>query len=239
MNAPMSPSMPPRQTSRNGRRPGRTTLALLVALLLSSGTSRADLVIDMVVEDSAPTGSTGFFDVILAVDASSTAMGTTSYSLDSFGVEVSVPGGSGVTITGADMSTTDPYVFAPDTSLAQLIPGTFYANSSAGDLADSQLDDATLSSGTLPLGVARFYYSVSPGASGIVPVTLADVTGANVQTALYDFSGAPIPFTPMNGQIDLGAANSIIPEPSSMLMAASAGLIVLLRFLRGRRRTFC
>jgi len=67
------------------------------------------------------------------------------------------------------------------------------------------------------------------GASGTTTITIADL---NVGTSLSDINLNPIPFTAMNGSI----STTSIPEPSTLILAATAVLIGL-GAVRRRRRT--
>ena len=69
-------------------------------------------------------------------------------------------------------------------------------------------------------GLASVSYTVSPTFSGTDTITIASL---NVGTSLSDIDGNAIPFTATNGSISA----TVIPEPSTLIQAATAVLIGL------------
>lgn len=217
---PNLPTPSPSRPSARGRLAGAVALAALV-LGLAPSPSRADLTIQ-VLDSSAPAGGTGSFDVVLI---NTDAAGTTPYSVNSFSVEVSVPGGSGVSFTAADTGTTAaPYIFGT----LQTPPFTF-------DTFPTQ--DVTVSDFAAPgsamlvnpgdeFGLGHFTYSLTAGFTGPVTVTLGG------GTSLTDPNANAITFVSGNGTI----STRPVPEPSTLMMAALGGSM-LLGYARRRTRS--
>src|SRR6266436_2978754 len=89
-------------------RRGVAAAALALAafpLWAAPGTARADLILQIQDSIAAP-GGTGSFDVILKNPGASVNVG-------GFGIELSVPAGTGVTFTGVNTDTApaEPYIF--------------------------------------------------------------------------------------------------------------------------------
>jgi hypothetical protein len=213
--------MPAFQTSR------ASLLAMVLAgLFVSLGpvAARAELVVT-VLSSSATVGGTGSFDVDLTNNSAST-----SYDVSGFSVELSVGGSSGVTFTGASVSTTANYLFGT----LQSPPLTF----NTFPTTDFVASDSSMTSPYVTevdpgatFGLEHVTFSVSPGAA-LGPVTVS-ILGLNTTTDTYDIDGNILPTSVATGAITILSA---IPEPSSLRLLAT-GLIVasFIPFARRRR----
>ena len=212
--------MPASRTTR------ASLLALAWAVLLCHGptSARAGLVVT-VVSSSALAGGVGSFDVNL-----SNIGGTTSYEVSGFSVELSVPAGSGITFTGANVSTALPYLFGT----LQTPPLTFstFPNTDfiAGDSSQTSPFYTTLSPGGGSFGLEHVSYAVAPG-TALGPVTVS-IVGLGSTTEILAIDGTPFPSSSVNGTITVTS----VPEPSSLFLL-SAGLIAASLAVGRRRRS--
>lgn len=242
MLRPTSPAGTSGPPTRPGRRPLRclaAAAAVAALLLLSPAPGRAGAILDVVVQDSTPVGSTGSFDILLKLDPSSTV---SSVTVSGFAVDVTIPDASKVSFTGIGQDITLPntYIFSSNANPPTFLPAT--TNTSVevagNDLADS---GGTLIDATHSYGLAHVTYSVVLGATGDVPVSLVllppDPNGLGGTSFSDDSLPQPqaIPFTPIDGTIHLGGV-APVPEPST-LVAAALGIATAAFGRRfGRRR---
>jgi hypothetical protein len=215
--------------------PGRRAAPLLVAVVAMcvgvGSPCRADgLVIEAPNLVVAP-GSSGSFDVLLI---NTNAAGGASYDVSLDSLELALSGSTGVAFTDVTINTIVPYIYAVS---ATTLPGSDPLNfgitfpSTGFTVADS--DGAspffqTVNPGDT-FGLANVSYMVSPTFSGTDTITIASL---NVGTSLSDIDGNAIPFTSMDGSI----SSTSIPEPSTLIQAATAVLIGLGAVWPRRRR---
>ena len=197
---------------------------VLAAIVLALGPSeaRADLVVT-VLSSSAPVGGTGSFDVNLSNN------GATSVDVSGFSVELSVPGGSGVSFTAVDVNTTATYLFGT----LQTPPLTFdtfpTTDLTASDFSGTPPYVTTLQPNDT-FGLEHVSYSVAPG-TALGPVTVS-ILGLGTTTEILDIIGNPItPTDPTDGTITIMSA---VPEPSTLWMLTSA--LIGVTFALGSRR---
>lgn len=203
----------------------RGPIAALLALSLFAAVAfpaRADLVVQ-VRDSTAPIGGTGSFDVVLA-DTGGT------YQVGGFGIQVSVPGASGVLFTSVDGNTDAvlaPYIFGtvqvPPLSLDSFPTNEFSALDS---LAPGTV---TLNAGDI-FGLAHVTYSIDPTAA-IGPVSVSLIANG---TDVTDGAGNSLVPTLRGGTILITRA---VPEPAAIAMMAQAAVFAGLAYRRARRRT--
>jgi hypothetical protein len=198
-------------------------LPIIVAMNLGPALScrAAGLVIEAPNLTVAP-GSKGAFDVLL-IDTD--PVGTAGYPVSLDSLELVLSGPAGVAFTDVTINTIVPYIY---TVSATTLPGSDPLNfgiafpNSSFTVADS--DGAspffqTVNPGD-EYGLANVSYTVSPTFGGTDTIA---ITSPNVGTQLADIDGNPIPFTVTNGSI----STTSIPEPSTLIQAATAVLIGL------------
>jgi hypothetical protein len=163
-------------------------------------------------------GSSGSFDVLLIDTDPSGSLG---YNVAGDSVELTLSGAPGFTFTGATINTVAPYIYvqSADANTGQpLSYNTFPTNDFvASDAEFASPYYRTVNPGDV-FGLANVSYAVAPTASGTDTITIANL---NVDTSLSDINGNLIPFTAVNGSL------ATIPEPSSLVQAATAVLIGL------------
>jgi len=180
---------------------------------------------------SVAPGSSGSFDVSLV---NTNALGGASYDVAGDSLDLMLTGSAGFAFTDVTINTSVPYIYTVSaTTLPGSVPldfGITFPNT-AFTVADSDGANPffqTVNPGD-QFGLAHVLYTVDPTASGTTTITIADL---NVGTSLSDINLNPIPFTAMNGSI----STTSIPEPSTLILAATAVLIGL-GAVRRRRRT--
>ena len=176
-------------------------------------------------------GSVGSFDVLLV---NTNAAGGASYDVSGDSLELMLSGAPGIAFTDVTINTMVPYIY---TVSATTLPGsdpldfgiTFpNAGFAVGDADGAAPFFQTVNPGDA-FGLASVSYTVSSSFSGSDTITIASL---NVGTSLSDIDGNAIPFTAMNGSISASA----IPEPSTLMQAATTALIGLGVSWRCRRR---
>ena len=187
-------------------------LFALPALALMVRPCRAGLVLSTETVLSAP-GNTGFVEVTLKNDS------LTSQALSTFSVDLAL-GGSGVQFTGADISTTDPYVFTG----VGLAPPLTYSTLPGSTLIASDADGTppgfvTLTAGST-YGLARLAFAVdSNAAAGLRPITYQNV---GTTTLFLDDLGRTLTID----QSVTGGVNVLggpaVPEPSTLAAGLTA-----------------
>jgi hypothetical protein len=193
------------------------TLLPLAALGLgvSPGPAGAAAII-AVGSSTAAAGQTGSFDVVL------TSTGG-SFNVSAFSVELSVPASSGITFTGASVSTTTAgYLF----STLQLPPLTFATFPTTDFIASDASATAPFFVNVLPgqtYGLEHVTYSVASGThTGVVPLSLVNL---GVNTQLLDVSDSVIASSGSSGSITVGGTS--VPEPSSLVLGfIAAGALI-------------
>ncbi len=194
-------------------------VALAMSLVLAVPCGAAGLVIQAPSLTVAP-GSSGSFDVLL-IDTD--PAGSPSYGVSTDSLALALSGSPGVLFTDVTINTIVPYI---DTVSATTLPGSDPLDfgisfpNTGFTVADADGADPffqTVNPGDT-YGLANVSYTVSPSFSGTATITIASL---NIGTSLSDIDGNPIPFTTMNGSI------ASIPEPSTLIQAATAVLIGL------------
>jgi hypothetical protein len=195
-----------------GRRARCRFLAAPLLVLLALGTpALADTGLVMTVASGmlAP-GGTGAIDVTLREAASATQ----SISIGGWSIDLTIPSGTGVSLTGASNSTATGYIFAGN-SLGFLSTVT---------ATEVQANDFAVTGGTLltpggpSVGLAHITFAAAPGTRPvIVPLTLVDYQGG---TSLSDAAGNNLAFTIVNGIV-------AVPEPSTLALGGTALAFVL------------
>lgn len=205
---------------------GIITSALL-ALLFFSPAARADgFAFSLQTVISAGAGSTGnTFDVLL------TNTGTTFLDLGAFSYGITTADAD-ISFTGADTSTTAPYVFGGD-SFVDINGFTLYVNSlpgqtlDASDLSNSGVGAIVAAGATV--GVGSIVFDV---ASGATPGSFAVTFVPFPTTSLSDPDGGNLDFTSAAGAITI-TGTVPVPEPAigSLLVCAfaAAGFVILIR----------
>ena len=206
-------------------------LAVAMTLPVVSPCRADGLVIEAPTLTVAP-GSSGSFDVLLM---NTNAPGGASYGVSLDSLELALSGSAGVAFTDVTINTIVPYIY---TVSATTLPGSDPLNfgivfpNTGFTVADSDGGSPffqTVNPGD-SFGLANVSYTVSPTFSGTDTITIASL---NVGTSLSDINGNAIPFTAINGSISTTA----IPEPSTLIQAATAVLIGLGAVWRRRRRS--
>jgi hypothetical protein len=205
-----------------GLRRARLVVVVLVMGLGIASPCRADgLVIEAPTLAVAP-GSIGSFDVLLV---NTNAAGGASYRVSLDSLELTLSGSPGIAFTNVTINTIVPYIYPVS---ATTLPGSDPLNfgitfpNTSFTVADSDGGSPffqTVNPGDM-FGLANVSYMVSPTFSGADTIM---ITSLDVGTSLADINGNPISFTSMNGLI----STSLIPEPSTLIQAATAVLIGL------------
>jgi hypothetical protein len=197
--------------------------AALSLLLLTTTSVRGD--VNITVQSSAPVGSTGHFDVLL------TNIGPATIQVGGFDIELTVAALSGIHFTNATPAPlTATYIFGTDQSPPFVDTGTYPFPNQHFLASDFNFDATTgfvASGATVGLGLVN--YSVDPGATGSVPVTLLP-TG----TTVSDFNLGAINGNPVNGTIRLPSPGTT-PEPSSVVLTGFGGLLLVVASWRRMR----
>jgi PEP-CTERM motif len=131
-----------------------------------------------------------------------------------------------ITFTSADDTTSTTYIFAGNSFgfFPTIAPTEVQANDFAA------MDGTLLNPGDPPFGLAHINFTADPSiAPGVIPLTLIDYKAG---TSLSNTDGENLDFTIVNGQITI--TGSAVPEPSSIIMAATALLASLALFRRSR-----
>jgi hypothetical protein len=199
-------------------------LGLLAFVLVLVHAPPAGAGIILSVQDvSASAGSSGN---TFEVDVQNT--GPAAVDVAAFSFEISVATSSGVTLTGADTSTTvNPYIFAGNSFLGPNIATSTGTTLDASDLATA--GSTTLAPGDT-FGLGRVSFEVLHSAAlGPVAVTFTAFPATSLSAP--DLSNIQID-TLNGGTITITAAT--VPEPSS-LISATLGLVGAAWFIRRSR----
>jgi len=189
--------------------------------------------LDIVVENStAARGMRGQLEVDLVNNSSS------AVSIADFSVDVLLSDTSNVTFGGIDNATTAPYIFSitgssPPGFSSQLLPMEAVGSDLSSSFQVVNPGDTW--------GLASLTYLVDESAP------LGTVVGATLEptpvflplpggTSLSDASGAPVPFTMVNGTITVQNPTAI-PEPASVTLLGISGMILLVGTRFARRRS--
>jgi hypothetical protein len=195
---------------------GVLLLATLTALAAQTTPACGGTVLVMTVENAAVApGGLGSLDILLANDATATE----SANIGGFAIDLTVAAGSGISFTMADDATSTTYIFAGNSLgfLPTVTPTKVQANDFAA------MDGTLLAPGGAPVALAHITFSADLGISpGMIPVGLIDYQAG---TSLAKADGTKLEFTIKSGQITVTG----LPEPSSMVMAATALLLGLVQ----------
>ncbi len=241
------PSQPVLSGSRRAVGSGRR-LALVLVLIVTAclGTVTPCQAEGLVIEAPNLTGvlpgSTGSFDILLL---NTNSAGGASFNVASDNLAVSISGSAGITITNVTTSTVATYIFEQsiDTNFGLPFasinsPPTSFSANDAGDVAAGYPGFQVVAPGQT-YGLALVSYMISSTAPSGVVDTIS-INSINAGTSLSDDQGNLLSFTPMNGSISL--LSSSVPEPASIIPAATAVLIGIAAAWRRRRsstaRTF-
>lgn len=202
----------------------------VLALGLTAAPARAAFVVRAQTIDVAQ-GGTGYLDVTL------TNNGAAAISLSDFSLRILL-NGPGVSFTGVDANTADPYVFGMSGRGLPLsndsFPNTGFVAADGYAFPPGYVDVAAGQT----VGLARVAFQVNTGA----PTGLRGVTfGSDPSTAFTDqfgatYSGEALSFD--DGGVNVTpAAPNVVPVPGSLLLAlAGAGTCLLGRVAAGVRR---
>ncbi|HKA01693.1 MAG TPA: hypothetical protein VKE70_34505 [Candidatus Solibacter sp.] len=176
---------------------------------------------------SAAAPSTGdIFDVVL------TNTGPGSLLVDGFSFEISVTSAN-ITLTGANFSTSDPYIFAAD-SFDQI--NSLALNTSSGQKLDASdftndFADITINSGST-VGLGHIVFNVASGTTpGLYPVTF---TGGPNFNSLSNSTGGVAIDQMVEANISVTGGATSAPEPETGALVPLA-LAVLLGVFKMRR----
>jgi hypothetical protein len=227
-----SSEAPARGGSGRGVGPGqRLAPLLLVILAMSLGPAVSCRAAGLVIQAPDLTvtpGSSGSFDVLLL---NTNAAGGASYGVSSDSLELTLAGPAGIAFTNVTINTIVPYIYAVS---ATTLPGSDPLNfgitfpTTSFTVSDSDGGSPffqTVNPGD-SFGLANVSYTVSPTFLGT-----DTISSLGIGTSLSDIDGNSIPFASMDGSI-----STVIPEPSTLIQAATALLIGLGAVWRRRRR---
>jgi hypothetical protein len=195
------------------------------ALILSTALPGRAGIIVSVENVSAAQGTSGN---TLEVDVQNTG---TPVDIASFSFEIAVAAGSGVSFTGADISTAaNTYIFAGNSAQG---PNIATATGTTLDASDNAVSGSTTLGTNSTLALGRVFYDVASSAP-VGPVTV--FLSAFPSTSLTDQNLNNIPIDTLNnGTITISGTN-VVPEPPA-LVSATVGLLASAWFVRRMRRS--
>jgi hypothetical protein len=208
----------------------RSAGLLLIALAMSLGFADSCRAAGLVIQAPNLTvalGSSGSFDMLL-IDTD--PIGSPAYSVAGDSLELTLTGSAGIAFTNVTINTIVPYIYAVS---ATTLPGSDPLNfgitfpNTSFSVSDSDGGSPffqTVNPGD-KFGLANVSYTVSPTFSGT-----DTISSLGIGTSLSDTNGNPIAVTSMDGSI-----STVIPEPSTLIQAATALLIGLGAVWRRRR----
>ena len=199
-----------------------TFLPIAAGLGLLAPTCRADLIIE-VLPVTAAVGSSGSFDVLLY----NNGVGGATYNVSGDDVSLSISGPAGVTITGATIATTTPYIYQESGTTQGGGPFVTGSTSTSFQASDSEFAGPNYYDPVAPgqtFGLAHVTYTVSAsavaGSMGMFSLAGSD---------LSDVNGNPIHATLSDGTITLTAAVSTPPSLITCSLGLVTGLIAWVR----------
>ena len=214
-------------------------LALILVLLMTAtlGTAAACGAEGLVI--AAPNlpgvlpGSTGSFDILLSNTNSS---GGASFNVASDNLDVSIAGPAGITITNVTTSTVATYIFSQsiDTNFGLPFasindPPTSFSANDAGDVAAGYPGFQVWPPAKPTAWLSSRTWSARRRRGAVDTISINSI---NAGTSLSDDQGNLLSFTSMNGSITTLFA---VPEPASIIPAATAVLIGIAAAWRRRR----
>ncbi len=210
---------------------GRRLAGLLLIVLAMNpgfaGTCRAAGLVIQAPNLTVAPGSSGSFDMLL-IDTD--PIGSPAYSVAGDSLELTLTGSADIAFTNVTINTIVPYIYAVSaTTLPESDPlnfGITFPNTSftVSDSDGGSPFFQTVNPGD-KFGLANVSYTVSPTVSGT-----DTISSLGIGTSLSDTNGNPIAVTSMDGSI-----STVIPEPSTLIQAATALLIGLGAVWRRRR----
>jgi hypothetical protein len=182
---------------------------------------------------TGPTGGLGTFEVFLT---NTEPAGGQSFDVAGFSFELMLPSASGVEFTGANTATVGaPYLF-DGTGGASIDPtftlslDSFPNTHLAGSDAEFAFPSITVNPGDV-FGLGFITYSVAPNAPG----SDEPITFISAGTSLSDAAGAGIDFSSDTQRGVIHVRGGAVPEPGSLVLAATAlGMMLLTRTFRYR-----
>src|SRR5271157_2059936 len=208
----------------------RTRMLLAFAtmtLLLAQAPVQAGLV--MSIEDlTGPTGGAGTFEVLLT---STEGEGGQSFDVAAFSFQLTVPTSAGVQFTAGSTATVAAAYLFDGTGTATVYPTFTLANvpppntTVTGSDAEWTYSSIAVAPGAV-FSLGLMSYSVGPSApGGDVPISFI-----SSGTSLSDASDVGIDFTTDDRAGVIHVTGSAVPEPSSLVLVASAiGMMLLSR----------
>jgi hypothetical protein len=198
---------------------------LAAALILSTALPTRAGIIVSVESVSANTGTTGN---TLEVDVQNTGA---PVDIASFSFEISVAAGSGVSFTGADISTAaNVYIFAGNSAQG---PNIDTLTGTTLDASDNAASGSTTLGTNSTLALGRVFFDVSSSAPvGPVIVSLTPFPS----TSLSDPNLNNIPIDTLSSGTITISGTSVVPEPPA-LVSATVGLMASAWFIRRIRRS--
>lgn len=174
----------------------------------------------LIVSMSPVTVAAGTSGATFEVDLQNTG---SVQNIAAFTLGLSVDVSSGVTFTGGSESTADTYLFNGDSfDVINGFPFTTVPPPDGPVLEASDLSNSGTGTdmGLTTLGLALITFNVAPGTlGGPVTVTIApDCASPNACTSFADSAGDNLAFSVVNGTINVTAAVSGVPEPSTWLL---------------------
>jgi hypothetical protein len=142
-----------------------------------------------------------------------TNTGPSAVTIEGFSFGISTTS-SGINFTSATTATVAPYIFDGNTFFGPTINTTSGMSLNASDI-DSNFTGASVAAGAT-VGLGHVFFNVAPGTTpGPYTVTLAPFP----TTGLSDAMGGNLPFQGVNGIITVGPGTTVVPEPSTLLLA--------------------
>jgi hypothetical protein len=232
-------NIPIRKVFRGRDRRRRWGLAIPVvtflALSLLARSSRAGFILS-ITNQMPLTATTGSFEVDLSNSSGS------AVTVNTFSIELTLSNLPGVVFTGASTNTTDPYIFAGVGGAAYaLVPGNppFQFSYSSFPTTDVSASDSDWLSPP-PTGGLLPAITVLNGAAYGLAVISYDTSAASAGTALINFSSGgtsasdsnfnPITLDYSSPAGSIVVTTTAVPEPSTLVLGASALASVLVAF---------
>ena len=204
----------------------KTAAVLGAFVLVALGATRAQAALAITVEPVltlTAAGATGFVEIVLTNTDS-------DQTLSAFQLDVAL-GGTGLTFTGVDDLTSDPYVFAGAGSGSQTLDSFPNTGFNLNDFVlNPPLTHVTLLAGE-SYGLGRIAFSVdSLAAAGPRPVTLSN-------PGFFDEAGDPILALVTNGIIEVEGivGGPLVPEPGTLTMFLAGSALMAGSMIRRKR----
>jgi len=194
--------------------------------LLAAESSRAGDLTITAENSTASPGSSGSFDVVVQNETAAPV------TIAGFSVDVLLASTASVSFTGINNNTTTTYIFSnipPSNTPSFGFESVFVPGEATGN--DFAASGGQVLNVGQSFGLAHVSYLAASGASGgSVGVTLEPLPVLNLPfggTNLSDANGVTLDSTSVNGTITI-LGSTTVPEPSTVIMLAAAGTILLL-----------